>query len=345
MWLIFGSIVGLWIIIEGIKLVIAKTDLKKFSHDLLFIIIAAGLMSGQGPGLVDAVYSASLTTMSGAASAILTVGTIGTKTAVATDMSSSGVASGIGGLDGMTGLVSVAEHGVMQVFSMAVELIAEVSLTNVGIPALYGVLLALPYFLLLVVYFAQVVVSIFRVMMIAALSPILMLAFGFEWGRGMAFTALRTLFAAFMVLYGATVALAVCLYGVAALNVADPALTGDVSEIASFNNPTLLVAIILGWLGTAFMAEATGMANSIAGSQLTNTAAAIITAGATATGMTLITKAAKAAKNLNGNTKDGQRDLMDWMRGKPTPSGDDSNLSRGAQQIKDRLTSEKFDRD
>jgi type IV secretion system protein TrbL len=287
--------------------------------------------------------------MSGAASAILDVGSIGAGTGITTAGASTSGASGIAGLEGMEGLVWVAEHGVYDVFRMGVEIAAEATLTNVGMPIVYAILLILPYFLLLIVYFAQVVVSIFRVMMLAALSPILMLGFAFGWGRGMAFTALRTLFAAFMVLYGATVALAVCLYGVAALNVADPAMTGDVSEILAFDNPTLIVAIILGWLGTAFMAEATGMANSIAGSQLTNTAAAIITAGATATGMTLLRSAAnpKNAKRL-GKGLIGGFDAGRYAAGAAKdPAGAANaareNLSAGAQKIWDRIKAPSFD--
>lgn len=342
MWLIFGSMVGFWVILEGIKLIVARTDLKQFSQDFIYIIIAAGLMSGQGPNLVDTVYAAALTTMSGAASAILSVGSIGAGTGITTAGASTSGASGIAGLEGMEGLVWVAEHGVYDVFRMGVEIAAEATLTNVGLPIVYAILLVLPYFLLLVVYFAQVVVSIFRVMMLAALSPILMLGFAFGWGRGMAFTALRTLFAAFMVLYGATVALAVCLYGVAALNVADPSMTGDVSDILAFDNPTLIVAIILGWLGTAFMAEATGMANSIAGSQLTNTAAAVITAGATATGLTLLRTAAKRGMNFKQNTGDEVKGVVDYLRGKPPQQGQ-GGLSPAAQNIQDRINTPSFD--
>lgn len=216
-------------------------------------------------------------------------------------------------------------------------------------PIIYAILLALPYFLLLIVYFAQVVISIFRVMMVAALSPILMLGFGFEWGRGMTFTAMRSLFASFMVLYGCTVALAVCLYGVAAMNVADPALTGSVGEILAFDNPTLLVAIALGWLGTAFMAEATGMANSIAGSQLTNTAAGVITAGATATGLTLLRSTFnRKTPGRIGKTAMGLVDAARYGIGAAKDPGGAMNaagrrLSDGAQKIADRLKVPQFD--
>lgn len=141
----------------------------------------------------------------------------------------------------------------------------------------------------------------------------------------------------------------VCLYGVAAMNVADPALTGSVGEILAFDNPTLLVAIALGWLGTAFMAEATGMANSIAGSQLTNTAAGVITAGATATGLTLLRSTFnRKTPGRIGKTAMGLVDAARYGIGAAKDPGGAMNaagrrLSDGAQKIADRLKVPQFD--
>jgi type IV secretion system protein TrbL len=290
LWVIFLSLAGLWIVIHGIKMVLGKADLMSLAHEFVFVVIAATLMAGQGPTLVNQIYSTSLTVMGGAAGAVLSTASITEKTGVSTQGASTGSraalpagTSGISGVDGMQKLVWVAETGVLKVFGLATEVMSQASLTNPG-PILYAILIAVPYVLLLIVYFAQVVVSIFRVMMFAALSPILMLLMAFGWGRGMALTGIKTLFASFMVLFGATVALAVCLYGVKALAVADYSASTP-SDVLSLTSSTLWVAMILGWLGTAFMAEATGMANSIAGSQLTNQAAAVITAGVTASGL------------------------------------------------------------
>ncbi len=287
MWAIFLAMAGLWIVVHGIKMSVGQGDLGGLAKEFIFVVFAAALMAGQGPGLVNQVYSTALSVMGGATSMVLAAGSLGGDLGLETGGGGIPGYGGIENADGMRDLVFTAEHGVYKVFEMSGEIAAQWSMTN-PMPILYAILLLLPYALLLIVYFAQVVVSIFRVMMFAALSPILMLGFGFGWGRGMAVTGLRTLFAAFMVLFGATVALAVCLYGVASLDVANAAETGNIRDILSIDNPKLIVAIALGWLGTAFLAEATGMANSIAGSQLTNQAAAVITAGAVATGLALI---------------------------------------------------------
>jgi type IV secretion system protein TrbL len=251
-------------------------------------------------------------------------------------------------LGGMAQLVFVAERGLMVVLRIAFEIWASISLGNL-MAGVYGVLLALPYIILIIVYFSQVVVSIFRVMMFSALSPILMLALGFGWGRGMAITGIRTVFAAFMVLFGSTLALALCLYGAASLDIQN---TENVREITSIDNPGLWVAIVLGWMGTAFMAEATGMANSIAGSQLTNQAAAVITAGMTATGLTI----AKYGKDMT--MKHGIGGVVSKHAGTAVEKGakgagyagaftahyGSQAIQAGAQAVRERLSKPLFDR-
>ncbi len=280
MWALFLAIVGVWVIIQGLRMSIGQTTIIDFTKELVFVLIASLLLSGQGPDLINEIYSASLKIMGAAATVALQVG----------DNTASNVASykTIGG--GMESLVRTAEEGVFEVFGMAEEIAAKARLTD-PMPILYSLVLVFPYFLVLIVYFSQVVISIFRVMMLATLSPYLMLGFGFGWGRDMAKAGVRTLLSSFMVLFGATAALAVMLYAVRGLdigNAQDP--MGDIS----ITNIKYLVAVAMGWLGTAFMTEATGMANSISNSSLTNTSAAVITAGAATSVMTL----AGGGKNL-----------------------------------------------
>ncbi len=278
MWLLFLSFAGLWIVIQALRLVLVQTTLGDISKEFMFVLIAGFLLSGQGPELVNNIYSASLGMMGSAASLALLVG----------DHGSVMVTSSNGAIpldEGMVALVRAAELGVMAVFRLAGSISRLTTLTD-WMPSLYALVLVLPYFLVLIVYFSQVVVSIFRIMMLATLSPFLMLGFGFGWGRDMMKAGIRTLISAFMVLFGATAALAVMLYGVSGLEIG---LTSEEAayELVSITNPTFLLAVAMGWLGTAFMTEATGMANSIAGSSLTNSAAAVITAGSVATAIAM----------------------------------------------------------
>lgn len=278
MWALFLAFAGLWIVIQGLRLVLVQTTLEDIAKEFMFVIIAAVLLSGQGPELVNNIYIASLGMMGSAASVALQVG----------DQSafSAAVIGGSVPLNaGMTSLVCTVEGGVKQVVIMA-ALISKTGAAFDPMPWLYAIVLVVPYMLVLVVYFSLVVISIFRIMMIAVLSPFLMLGFGFGWGRDMMKSGLRALIATFMVLFGGTAAVAVMLYAVKSLDIGNVS-EEDIRTMASLYNEAFLVTLMMGWLGTAFMAEATGMTNTITNSSLTNTATGIITAGVTATAMAM----------------------------------------------------------
>ncbi|NMM46490.1 hypothetical protein HH303_18510 [Rhodospirillaceae bacterium KN72] len=272
MLLLFTAIVGVWVVIKGIKLSIGKENPLAIAQEFIFVIVASVLLGGQGPGLVNMIYQASLKMMGAAASVALLVGQ--------TNGDSIEAGGSLGA--GMEALVTAAEHGLLQIIYMAWDVAGEWSITN-PLMILAALLLLLPYCIVLVVYFSHVVIAIFRIMMLSALSPYMMLGFGFGWGREMAVKGIKTVISSFMVLFGATAALAVMLYGVTALNVG--AEGADVGDWASISNPDFILAVALGWMGTAFMTEATGIANSITESALTNTGAGIITAGASASAL------------------------------------------------------------
>lgn len=345
MWLIFLSIVGLWIVIHGLKIAFGKGDLIGLLQEFVFVSVAAGLLHGQGPELVNLIFRMALSTMSGAASVVLNAGSaIGTATGITAAAGGSGPASAIENLAGMHGLVATAEGSVRKLFDMGGEMMAASTLTDWS-PFFYAVILMAPYLILLIVYFAEVVLAIFRVVMIASLSPILMLALGFGWGRDIVVNGLRTIFASFMVLFGATVALAICLYAVQKLGVGDPKTTGvNVREFMSLTNGKLLVAIAMGWLGTAFQMEATGIANSIARSQLTNTAAGIITAGMSMTGLAALNRIkdqwGDSASNAGGAAASGAAKGAGWLAGAGLAGLDKASggrLSPMAQAVMDRI--------
>lgn len=279
MWSLFSALAGLWIVIEGLRVITFRTTIEDVAKEFFFVIIAAFLLSGQGPELVNSIYSAALSMMGSAASIALQVGN-DTDTTLTT----------VNGLvplgDGMKTLVCTVEGGVTQVFNMGSLIAKSASITD-PMPWIYSLILIVPYFLVLVVYFSLVVISIFRIMMVAVLSPFLMLGFGFGWGRDMMKSGLRALISTFMILFGGTAAVAVMMYAVRSLDIGD-VTQEDVRNMASITDPKFIVTLAMGWLGTAFMAEATGMTNTITNSSFTNTAAGIITAGAVATSAALI---------------------------------------------------------
>lgn len=281
MWLLFLALVGVWVVMRGLQLGMGQTTMADVAKEFLYVLIAGFLLAGQGPELVETVFTVSLSMMGSAASVALAVG--GNSDVIVP------AAAGPGGtipLDtGMVALVQAAEDGVGEVFELAKRIMKSTTMMD-WTPAIYGLLLMVPYFMVLVVYFAQIVIAIFRIMMLATLSPFLMLGFAFNWGRDMTKSAFRTMISAFLVLFGATAALAVMLYGVTSLGIGGMA-DESIRDMASITNQKFLLAMAMGIMGTAFMTEATGMANSIAGSSLTNTSAGVITAGATVAAVAL----------------------------------------------------------
>ena len=275
MWLLFMSLVGLWVVIRGIQLVLVQTTIMDFGKEFIFVIIAAVLLSGQGPELINMIYEAALGTMGSAASIALIVGK---HAPIATDTTTLG--------SGMVELVRTAETAIMKIFSLAWRIAAAWSITT-PLMVVYALILIVPYFILWVAYFGQVVVSIFRIMMLATLSPYMMLGFGFGWGRDMAKSGMKAMISAFIVLFASTAVIAVLLYALDNLGIDGTTTDDGIRALADITNPKFMLAVAMGWLGTAFMTEATGIANSITGSQFTNQAVATIVAGAATTALAL----------------------------------------------------------
>jgi len=252
MWNLLGAVATLWIVMEGLRLITFRTTIEDIAREFTLLIIAAFLLAGQGPNLVNDLYSASLSMMGGAANVALQVGN---HSAISSnDLASLGT--------GMHALTCTVEKGAKTIFNMS-SLIAQTGNPLNPMPWLYAILLITPYFLVVVVYFSLVVLSIFRIQMIAILSPFLMLGFGFPWGRNMLQSGLKALVGTFMVLFGGTAAVAVMLYAVSSLFPNGTPTAEEADAMASIYNEQFIVALMMGWLGMAFMTEATGMTNSI----------------------------------------------------------------------------------
>lgn len=290
---LFASLTGLWLSIAGIQIILGKLDGLKFAHEFSYLIIAAGLLNAQGADMANTIYRASLATMSGAAAMVLTVGPLADQTEPAADTPPETTSSGIDNLDGMTMLVYTAEKGIRVMLDVAGNLWSE---NTEG--KFLAVILALPYCILLILYTAQVLISIFRVLMLSLFSPLLMMAVGFGFLRPLMVSGLQTLLASFLVLFASTAALAVCLYGVATLGMGDPVNGPDISDMADFNSIKTWVIIIMGWVGFAFQTEGTSLANSIARSALTNQASAAIAKGVSGTALAAAASPWKGGKAL-----------------------------------------------
>ena len=271
----FIALAFVWFVWTGYKLLFKQEYLANILPELFLLVISGALIGTNWDGLVRPAYEASLAVMGGAAQTAFAV--VGTKPAA--------------GYSGMPALMVSVEVAIKNIFIMTVALLRGAA-WNDWTPLFYAIVLILPYLLLFFMYFSQVLVATFRVMLVALFSPFLIMAFGFPWGRPTAVAGLRALLSAVMVLFAASAAVSFALYGVDSLGLDEIEGSKQVAELASFDNPKFLVVILLGWLGFSLMLTGTEIANSIMGSMLTNAAAGMLTAGMTGTAMA-------AAKVLN----------------------------------------------
>lgn len=300
MLLIFAGVVGLWLSVSGLKIVMGKLNLLDFGHELFFVIVAGGLLAGQQNGLVITVYDAGINTISGASGMVMqaavknqgskeipgeggsqqTLNDIHQNAQTSNDLTAPEYKK----YRGIVELLATTENGFRFIMNKAKDLYLSFSVGNLTGP-LSGLLIMAIWLILILVYFSQVLVTLFRVMVLAGLAPFLLLAVGFGWARGMVWQSLKTLIGAGLALYGATLAIGFCLFSV-----------GQIPAEADFGFGTFFTghgftAVLVGFMGIIFVTEATAIANSIAQSQFTNAAAAAMVGGALGGGMALARKA------------------------------------------------------
>ncbi len=269
----------------GYRLFFKLADIQEFVKGLLFISITGLLLSSKSEGLISYVYDSALSIMSSSSAVAFDVA--GGNSAVDTSLGSE--------FTGLTRLAEAAQSAYVKVFQIAYAVASSGSLMN-ALNWVYALLLIIPYFLLIAAYTSQVIVAVFRAMMVAVFAPFLFVGFAFDWGRSMAKTGINTLLASIMVLFASTAALALAVYGVASIDVPPDTLSGKaLKEFVSITNPQFLTILALGWIGTGLMAEGVSIANSIAGTALTNTAAGMMTAGAATVGLAGAARAKQAA--------------------------------------------------
>jgi len=291
--MIYTSLCGLWFVLFGYKFLFKISDIGEFVKVFIYLCVTGILLNGQSTGLVSWVYSASL-------------GIIG----AACD-SAWAVAMGPGestGFNGLTHLAASGEKAIAAVFFVAKAIINSGGWADV-MNYVYALILVAPFFLLMVFYASQIVVAIFRLMIVACFAPWLFLGFGFGWGRSMLNSGIRTIIGTIGTMFACTVALALIIFGVngiVGINGTDFSglMTGDkLNDFASMSNPDFLAVVFLGWMGTGLMTEGVSVANSILGTMLTNTAGATMTAGVSGSAL-LAGSAASKVNPFSSNAMD-----------------------------------------
>lgn len=288
MFMLFTSMFGLWIVITGYRLIFNMADINEVIRSMIFITITAVLLGSQVNALIPRVFTATLDIMGETSEVAFDVAG-GNESSVERDRSYSG----------LPGLAVTVERSIAKVFKVAQAVSQAGSLFNI-INYLYALAIFAPYILMMVVYACQIVVAIYRAMMVAIFSPFLFSAFAFGWGRPMFWAGARTLLGSVVVLFGATCSVALAVYGVSLIEI-NPETFKDSETLNDFTrltNPKFLAILALGWIATGLMTEGVSLANSFIQTALTNTAVGVMTAGAMATGGFLAKQAGNVAGHL-----------------------------------------------
>ena len=149
---------------------------------------------------------------------------------------------------------------------------------------LYPLLIIVPYVFVVALFFAKIVVSIFRLMLLALAAPFVIMSFGFPWGRNVAQQGLISTIASVMVMFATSAAVGLMLFGVNQFFPAGAVDKDSFSGDPYAGHSQLLAVIVLGWVGTGLMHEGISIANTLTGSMLKGDAAATISKGTMASG-------------------------------------------------------------
>ena len=281
--LLFISAATLWIVIQGFRLVMAATHPLELFRQFVIIALAHGILFTEyEQGLFKLLFVTTLELATNAAAFILN-----------TAWSASNIDSQAafsqwqvkdpnlpGEAPRLMHLMARTEQGFLSVMRTAATL-AEVTkwyqFHNWG----YIALLLLPYGLMLIMYLGHIIIAVLRVMIISAFMPILIIFIGFNFFRDKAINAFAGLLSSILILFGATLGVALIMFAVSSLDLR----TLEEADIGTvtFWSKDYMAAMLLGWIGPVVLAETVGIANSITGSVFSNTSLGIWTAGVSGT--------------------------------------------------------------
>lgn len=269
MWNLFLAVCGVWVVVCGLKMFIGKLKPEKFSVDVFFVIIAATLLKSNEEGLIRALFEVSLEVIAGASTVIF-------QAAIDSEMLGKTAF-----YKGISRLIYAAEISFQKgPFQTAIAILNTFSMTNI-LSFVKALFILLPYTFLLGLYAIQAVVAVATVMIISALSPFLALGFGFDFFRSMAWDGFRTLIGAAISLFSCTVVLSAIVFATRHLTRRTEAGEIDIKALESsteWSDPIFLGTVFLGIIGSGLMTHSISIANSIAKSALSNTAAGVMAA-------------------------------------------------------------------
>ncbi|MEC9401096.1 hypothetical protein GFK91_29250 (plasmid) [Roseibium aggregatum] len=256
------ALIAFWVVWIGIQVLIGTLDLAGALKQVFFMILGFGVYQAlEGGALIQKMFETSVDVMGGLSSAL---------------MSKGGSTS-----TGLSGLLQDIENGISSVIDAGVVIMKSGEFYNgsILITAIYGIALIVPYIFLLILFLAHTCVSLFRLTLIFGMSPFLVGMSAFPFGRNLVGAGVRTIIGSIATMLCVTTVFAIVNASVTVLKIgAEDDM--NVENYIDLTSGKFLLALIMGWLGSALISEAVNIAGQISSAVLGSVSAGIMAAGA-----------------------------------------------------------------
>ncbi|PLW77184.1 hypothetical protein [Cohaesibacter celericrescens] len=256
------AIAGAWTVWIGLKVVLGSIDTGSAIRQMVLMVLGFGALAGS-QALIGEVFDTAISVMGG--------------------LSSSITGYGGDGASSMGAVLETVETAIIKVFVIVGTFIGDAGWTEMPARLLYGIALILPYGILLVLFLSHTAVSLFRITLIGGLSPFIIAISSFPFGRDVFAAGIRTIISAISTMLSITVVFSIVVKSLDVLQVGgDSAVSPD--EFGSLTSGPYLLALMMGWLGSALLSEAVAISGTIGGALLGSVGAGIVSGGTMAAG-------------------------------------------------------------
>lgn len=289
MLVLMGAIAAGWIVIQGFKLALGTANIIEFLQNLLFLAAGFGLVEAMTLGFVSEIYDNTLNMMFSAAAMAM------------------GESAGSTPGSTVSLLIYTIERALVAPINMVGNMIENASVFDLFQVFLYGGLILFPLLIMLIFFIKHAVVGLFRITIVAILSPFIVGMSAFPFGRQMWKAAINATIASILVLFAVSAAFGLVIDVIGA-PLRQMAMQAPNEIAADFGQ--LLGAIIFCWGGLFLVTESQSIAATLAGSALS------------AVSMDSISVRHNSKKSEKGNDgKDNTKDPKGEGKGEPGEKG------------------------
>lgn len=248
MQVLFIAMAGVWLALLGLRLTLNTANFIEFGKDAVFLLIGYGFLEGLNTQFVTAIFEATINTMYGAAARM-----IGESTG-STAVNTAGL------------LLSSIERAFWTPILISWNMIQNAGVLEAVVITFFALVLCLPFVLMLILYVKHVVWGLFRVTLIAIMSPFIVGVSSFPFGRQVWSTAINQMLASILVLTAVTAVFSLIFSAIQIPLESMSQISPD--EFTNQQIGEFLMAVILAWCGTYLVTESASFAAAMASTTL-----------------------------------------------------------------------------